>query len=330
MLGANFIFVVGSPRTGTTLAKEILNRHPRVHLFNELHFFEVLWEDRGRYGDLSTRESQDAAIEKLRAGIRITEKDPRLDAALAPDRLREEIPRAGGGYRGLLASILRTGAELSGAVHGGDSSPQDVLYLPLIHEWFPDAKIVGMVRDPRGFLSSYKASYLRQPQFARIYNPLTNSFLWRSYMAALLSAEEGPWGDKVHRLRYEDLVSEPEVMIRGLCDHLELDYDPRMIDVDRSNTSFVQDSPQRGITTGSRDRWRKELTKTEIWLGQRICGRMMDRFAYEKAPASPSAIALARILAQFPGRLLYLLFRGVKPFKMSKVRRALSLGVRHR
>jgi hypothetical protein len=330
MSGGHFVFVVGSPRTGTTLTKEILNRHPAVHLYNELHFFEVLWEDRARYGDLESPASQEAAIERLRAGIRITEKDPELDAALAPDRLHDALAREGGGYRGLLAAVLRTGAALHGATHGGDSSPQDVLYLPLIQEWFPDARIVGTVRDPRGFLSSYKAYRRRQPQFGRIYNPLTNAFLWRTYMTALLDAEAGAEGDRVLHYRYEDLVTEPEVLVRRLCDHLGLDYDPGMIDVERSNTSFVQDAPGRGITAGSRDRWRQELTPTEIWLAQRICGSLMDRFDYPRAAASPSPVALLRILAQFPGRLRYLLFRGVKPFKMSKVRRALSLGARHR
>ena len=40
------VFVVGAPRTGTTLVKEILNRHPRIHLFDEVHFFERVWDDR--------------------------------------------------------------------------------------------------------------------------------------------------------------------------------------------------------------------------------------------------------------------------------------------
>ena len=40
------IFVVGAPRTGTTLLKEVLNRHPQIHLFDEVHFFERIWDDR--------------------------------------------------------------------------------------------------------------------------------------------------------------------------------------------------------------------------------------------------------------------------------------------
>ena len=85
----------------------------------------------------------------------------------------------------------------------------------------------------------------------------------------------------------------------------------------------------KGIFSTSLDRWRTELTPTEIWLGERVFGRVMQDFGYKPASANgaprPALGELARILAILPGRLVNLLFRSGKPFKISKLKRVLSL-----
>jgi hypothetical protein len=330
------IFVVGAPRTGTTLVKEILNRHPRVHLFDEVHFFERVWDDRDRLGDLADEAGQLEAIGRLRRVVRDYGGDQAVADVLTVDAFRRRLDEEGGGYRGLLAALLKTGAELAGADHWGDSSPQDVLYLPTLFEWFPDARVVALVRDPRGFLCSCKNYFRRRiPGYRERYNPLTNGILWRSYMTALLDASRGAHGSAVRRIRYEDLVADPEREVRAICEHVGVEYRPVMLDVTRTNTSFADeaaaDSGDPQITSGivgtSRDRWRTELTRTEIWVGERVFGKPMRELGYEPAregAGAPSPWELFRIMAVLPGRLFNMLFRSPKPFRIAKVRRVLS------
>jgi hypothetical protein len=325
------VFVVGAPRTGTTLVKEILNRHPRIHLFDEVHFFERIWEDRGALGDLSTDASRRRAIERLLDLVRRFGSDQGVADALPADAYARRLVEAGAGYPNLARILLTTGAERVGASIWGDSSPQDLLYLGTILSWWPDAKIVALVRDPRGFLSSYKHYRRRNvATYRERYNPLPVSALWKSYMKALLEAERAPWGAAVMRLRYEDLVAEPEAQVRRLCAHVAVDYRPEMLDVDRANTSFVEgeaEGPPRGIFDTSRERWRTELTPTEIWLGERICGDVMRQLGYDPAATGtrPSVVELAKIAFFLPGRAFNLFFRTGKPFKWSKVGRVLAL-----
>jgi hypothetical protein len=326
------VFVVGAPRTGTTLVREILNRHPRIYLFDEVHFFERVWDDRQHLGDLKAPLSQTQAILRLREIVRDFGPDSQVAQVLTIEEYRRRLLGEGRRYATLLRILLRAGAELRGAEIWGDSSPQDVLYLPTILEWYPNARIVALVRDPRGFLSSYKNYYRRrEPTYRERYNPLTNSILWRSYMRAVLEAERSPASSSVLRLRYEDLTADPEAEVRRLCDHVGVEFDPAMIDVDRSNSSFALESgwpAGRGIYSSSTDRWRTELGPTEIWLGERIFAPVMTELGYRPVARSeglrPSPVELLRILAILPGRLYNMLFRSHKPFRLSKVRRVLS------
>lgn len=327
MTAARPVFVVGAPRTGTTLVKEVLNGHPRVWIFDEVHFFERVWDDRERIGDLRSPESRRRAFEILRAAVCRVGQD-RAVADLLPDaEFERRLEAEGGDYRGLLAALLKTGAETHGADFWGDSSPQDVLYVARIREWFPDARLVGLVRDPRGFLASYKNYWRRRvPTYRERYNPLTNSLLWKSYMSALLEAKRGPHAEAVMLLRYEDLVDDAETHVRRLCEHVGVEYDPAMVAVTTSNTSFGGGQTS-GIVATSRDRWRTELSPTEIWLGERIFGSVMRELGYEPAgrEVRPSPGGLLRIAALLPGRLFNMLFRSPKPFRLSKVRRVLEL-----
>ena len=150
-------------------------------------------------------------------------------------------------------------------------------------------------------------------------------------MTAVLESALEPWGASVLRLRYEDLVTDPEAHVRRLCAHAGLSYDPTMLDVPRSNSSFtpaVETSATRGISRAAVDRWRAELTPTEIWIVERITGRCMDQFGYERSlkdKARPSLFELIGIAAKLPTRLFNLLFRSHKPFRLAKVRRVFSL-----
>lgn len=330
--GSRPVFIVGAPRTGTTLVRDILNRHPRVHLFDEVHFFERIWDERARWGDLSDSDSRRAAIDRLRGVVHDFGSDKEVARVLTPEAFAERMQKEGGGYAGLLAALLKTGAELHGASIWGDSSPQDVLYLPKIFEWFPDARVVALVRDPRDFLSSHKNYHRRGvATYRERYNPLTNSVLWRTSMTAVIESAREPWAGSVLRMRYEDLVRDPEAQVESLCGHVGIEYDRAMLDVPRSNSSFTPDaetSAKRGISSGSVERWKTALTPTEIWIAERITGRCMQEFGYErsKSPAvQPSVFELTAIGAMLPGRLFNLLFRSHKPFRLVKVRRVFSL-----
>ena len=323
------IFVVGSPRNGTTLMKDLLNGHSRVYLFNELHFFERFWDRRDALGDLGEPVAFARAAEAVRAHAASHGTDADAARATTPEQFRVRAAAVGGGYAGLLRAALESTAAAHAADHWGDSSPQDVLYLETLAAWYPDVRIVGMARDPRSFLASYKNYHRRAAaNYRERYNPISNALLWRSYMAALLDAARGPLAHRIRVTRYEDVVSQPESEVRAVCAHVGIEFEPGMLAVSGGNSSYERGKGKPGVHTGSLDRWRSELTKTDIWLVERLCGPVMAELGYAAVCSTerirPNPVDLIGAIALVPQRLFNMLFRSRKPFHWRKLTAVLA------
>ncbi|PJA77072.1 hypothetical protein CO151_00555 [bacterium CG_4_9_14_3_um_filter_65_15] len=322
------IFVVGAPRTGTTLTMEILNNHSLVHLYNEVHYNERIADLIPCEEPLDPENLQKSAETLLaKSPWKHGGNDPASDLADLVTKAR----KLGGTHGAVLEAFLGAESAASGKIIWGDSSPQDVLYLDRLKDWYPDARFVGVVRDPRAYLASYKNYYRKQlKSYRNRFNPLANCLLWRSYMRALLAAKSGLFGASVHLLHYEDLVSHPEIEIRKLSEFLDLPYEETMHAVGRQNSSYIpvaEDSKNTGINAGSRDRWNTELTGAEIWLTQKIAGRELIELGYSPVPVTfrrEEFWSDIRTLNAMPGRVFNLLFRTGKPFTLAKLKRVLG------
>lgn len=160
------IFVVGAARSGTTLLQSMIGAHPDIALLGELHFFDQIM----RLKETLPEPFAAAAMAPLRQGILkchaiqfVPDFEPVLDRAL--ERLAA-MPAPT--YRDLFAQLLAAHGQLGGASRVGEKTPSNVRYLQELASYFPDAKIVHILRDPRDSISS------------RIRYPFTSSSVTRS------------------------------------------------------------------------------------------------------------------------------------------------------
>ena len=85
------------------------------------------------------------------------------------------------------------------------------------------------------------------------------------------------------------------------------------------------------ISSTSSDRWRQELSPTELWIGEKIYGETMELLGYERTkldggePPKPDAMELLKLGAVLPARAYNHIFNSHKPVKLSKVKRVFSL-----
>ena len=324
----DLIFIVGAPRTGTTLTRDILNRHPSVYLCNEVHFCErvldVVGSEAGSTPEGFARASR-LLVDAYSWSFRKTH--PQWGAETVGRRAQEH----GGGLESLLEVALVEEARRHGAVRAGDSSPQDVLYLETLAMWYPGARFIALVRDPRAYLASYKNYHRKNISTHRErYDPLANGMLWRSYMNRVLAARDHIDSDRFMILCYEELVRDPSTRVQELCHFLGLDFHSDLLNIDRQNSSYFsvdQDRSIRGITAASMDRWRSALSDTEIWLIEKIAAGPMREFGYEpesKGLHPRALLDLAAHAMRAPMRVRNLLFGTGKPFTWRRFRRALS------
>ncbi|MEJ2452406.1 MAG: sulfotransferase [Gammaproteobacteria bacterium] len=186
------IFIIGMPRSGTTLTEQILASHSQVHGAGELNELKFLIE---RACESHTQEFPQGLL-----GLNKTELSAIASTYL--ERLHAYAP---------------------GAPRITDKMPHNFLYLGLIHLLFPKAKIIHCLRNPMdNALSIYRALFARSHAYAYDLEELGQYYhLYQDLMAHWRELMPGGF----YELRYEDLVSDQETQTRRLLDYCELPWE---------------------------------------------------------------------------------------------------------
>jgi len=232
------IFIVGMPRSGSTLVEQILASHPMVEGIGEL--FEL-----GRIAeDVGGRDEAGAWVERA--------------AALGPD---------------MLAGLGRRYLELTGRYRRSarpfftDKMPANWQLASLIALILPDARIIDVRRHPVACCFSNFTTYFNRA--ARVPTDLRGwGAYYRDYVRAMDMVESWVPG-LVYRLQYERLIDDPEGEVRRLIDYLGLPFDPACLRFHETVRTIDTPSAQqvrRPLNRDGLDRWRHY----EPWLGPLI------------------------------------------------------------
>ena len=189
------IFVVGCPRSGTTMLRQILDSHPAISCGPETRF---LWGMRG------IEERNWASL----AGFGLTIDEWH-------DRVRE-----------LFESLHDHYARSQGKTRWADKSPDYALMLEYIEELYPECQVVHIVRDPSDVVQSWIRFYgVRSVRRA--------ARSWVRYVRAAHEFARSRPAHRALEVRYEDLVGDPEQSLRALFAWLGESWAPEVLDFDR-------------------------------------------------------------------------------------------------
>ncbi|MBN2799255.1 MAG: sulfotransferase [Deltaproteobacteria bacterium] len=210
-LGKRMFFVIGAPRSGTTLLMRMLNVHPEIatrpepHLITPLaHLGYYAHVDKAPYDPFQAHEAAKAFVSELPNG----EADY-LDALRA--------------YADTLYGRM---LEPTGKRYFLDKTPAYALVLPFLVKLYPDAVFVVLTRHPFAIFSSYAKSFFDDDWDAALrFNPVLERYV--PAMARFL--RDRPVKRLVH-VPYEELVTNPETHLRRICEAADLPYLPEMID----------------------------------------------------------------------------------------------------
>jgi len=155
-------------------------------------------------------------------------------------------------------------AESRGKSSWGQKTPRFVRHTELLHEHFPQARFVHLVRDPRAVVNSLIRSDVHRS------NAYHGSLRWRRDVSLGLATEER-YPDHTTTVYYEDLVRNPEVSLQTILRFLELPFDYEVLrhgdrgtDEYSSFYSNIHSQLNRSVTTEFVDKWKEQLTDTEI------------------------------------------------------------------
>lgn len=332
---SRLIFVVGNSRSGTTMMGRVLGGHRDVFTFNELHFFEQLWQPKTR-PETVTREVACGLASRLLT-IQRDGYYTQSDTAEYEDAAERITKHIGGTLTppAVFQAFIDHECARNNKTIGCDQTPRNLYYIEELLALYPEAHFVVMVRDPRDVLLSQKNRWKRRRLGAKGtpwwnalrtwagYHPVTISLLWRSGVAAGDRFRDDP---RVCVLRFEELLSDPEPQLKRVCESIGIAYDPAMLDVPRVGSSHQADRPtERGLDPGAAGRWKQGgLTRTELAVCQRIAAEHMARYGYDTEPVKASALSLAwcRVTWLFKSALaLALNFRRIRNLRESVRRR---------
>jgi len=297
------IFVVGASRSGTTLMHRILNSSSQIAITNENHFLGHLvpWEG-ARYrfrksGDLSDDENVRRLVDYLYSGgfqrdskhrpvsyhwlwiIEWVDKEDFLQRILDSDR----------SDRALFTIMMQVYADHFGKPIMGEKTPAHFRYVPTLMKWFPDGKVIHMLRDPRGVYVSdlrrrkklpvtFPFKQLQRFDFLlKFFIALQTTVVWFECVLRAASYRKR-YPNRYYLLKFEDLVTEPENHIRKLCDFLEVEFQDEMLKQEVVSVGFRW--KEFGFDEKAATRWKEHIDPwVNAWFSFWV-GSYLKKYGY--------------------------------------------------
>ena len=204
------VFLIGSPRSGSTLLSRILGAHTAIFAPEEPHLITPL-------AHLGFYDSVDSAP-----------YDP-IIARAAARALVPALPRGEADYLDALraySDAIYNGlaAQESNATLVLDKTPAYSLSLDFLSRLYPEARYLVLTRHPLAIWSSFVDSFFDgDDAAAHAHNPLLERYV--PAIARFLRTTRA----RVHRVDYEDLVQDPDASARQITDFLDIPFEPQMI-----------------------------------------------------------------------------------------------------
>lgn len=300
------IFIVGAPRSGTTLTAKILGRHSRIFMPGETHFFEDIYARRKELGDLHYPETRSKVLARLLTLYeRYYEREDqeRVNVLFSDETLLGALRGKCIDYREMFSCFMETQMRSLHKKRWGNNVPRDIFSIREILSFYPQAKIIVCVRDIRDFLLSYKYKWRvtgpsHVERLKKLYHPIVTSLLWKSSIKLLPLIQNVVSPKNIIVVQYGDLVQDPETVVRKICTVIGEEFEPDMLNVETHNSSLEQEA--KGIFSTSIDRWRTQLSQEEIFLAERIARDELAYLGYAVEPVKVSFPKLAGIIASTP------------------------------
>jgi hypothetical protein len=288
-------FIVGAPRSGTTMLRLMLDAHPELAIPPETGFLSLMPGLSG-WGNV-LRERFFQAVTTFPASAPAWD-DFQIPAEEFRARLGEIRPfRIAEGVR----LFYRLYAARFSKPRWGDKTPLYSRHLPAIQRLLPEARFIHIVRDGRDAAVS-----LRERWFSPGRDIAVQAAFWRDHVMA--ARQDGRACRHFLEIRFEDLVRDPEPVLRRICDFIALEPRPEMLRYPERAAQRLEEHGARhtadGVVLVSREErsrqqvhsrcppdpakigvWRRELSTGEARHFEEIAGDLLAVYGYVE-PAS--------------------------------------------
>ncbi|MFQ5598087.1 MAG: sulfotransferase [Nitrospiria bacterium] len=285
-----YLFVVGCPRSGTTLLQRMLDHHPQLAVANDTHFIPVGIQRRFNGADpLLTPDLVDRVVRYRRF--------PRLGISLEEAKRSAKTSET---YSTFVTALYDTYAQKQEKQYGGEKTPDYVKYLPMLHGLFPWVKTAHIIRDGRDVALS-ALEWAKEKKGPGRYvlwqeDPVAVCALWWHHHVSQGMQDGNALGPAHYfELRYESLSTEPQAVLSELSRFLDIPFSKKMVHYYEGKTRM--EAYKKGeisvkkawlpATPKLRD-WRKRMEERDLALFEALAGNLLSKLGYERAfPSIP-------------------------------------------
>ena len=267
------IFILGVPRSGTTLLRMMIDSHPEIMCGPEAHWItnqQVGWAPSLRSFTQFMTKNEWGAVK----GFKGVEED--LVYQLMANFINE---------------IMSVSARSHGKIQWAEKTPRNIIALPFLYRLFPHAKFVHIYRDGRDVALSTIGKWKTIPS-------MSDKNVKNNYKNALkrwVDWNQKFWKDakKINlnyiSVRYEDLVTSPQVEISKLLEFLEVAWSDRVLEPHAAEHDIITMQGEgmktffnrKSIDTASLYRWKKELNWLQKRTTKSIAEETLLKLGYE-------------------------------------------------
>lgn len=278
-------FIIGRPRSGTTLIRHLLDAHPNILIPSECNFILAL---SGKYShkkkfDRATLSSFLSDLRQTKAFSTLSIDNEQLEKNImsAPENIsyQQLCKRVHASYCSLHA---KDEIKLIGDKNPAYSSEN----FNLIFSLFPASKYIHIVRDYRDQIVSLMTGDFKLP------SPAFIAISWKKSMRTI-NRFKHQLPDSFYTLRYEDFVAEPEQQLQNICSFLGVTYHAEVFDYINKKEEYFLHQPNIRYKTihkslfnpVNRKRvgiWHEHLKGKQLAVIERIAGREGENAGYTK------------------------------------------------
>jgi hypothetical protein len=306
--GNPYVFLVGCPRSGTTLLQRMVNAHPLIAITPETHWIPKPYKKRTGLtaGGLVTPELISHLLE--------LPKFTRL--GIGRD---QHLQMIGNGQPISYASFVTGIFDLYGKAQGkalvGDKTPGYVKSISVLHALWRSARFVHIIRDGRDVclsVAKWRKTAYKQPGTFCTWadDSVSTAALWWEAMVRMGRQAGKSLGPVLYReIRYEALVDHPAEECAALCEFLGVPFDGAMLRFHEGRTKNDPNLDAKHawlpVTRGLRD-WRTQMPADDVERFEAAAGELLDELGYTRVFPRPrpetveGATRLRDLLTQDP------------------------------
>ena len=270
------VFVIGVDRSGTTLLSLMLDAHSQLLIPYESKFFARFYHQKDEFGDLQNVDNRIVLIKKILDEPSIKLWQPQVKLEDIDLEKCTSLPEC-------IEAVFYSYAMLQGKSIWGDKTPSYINGIHILNKLFPTARYIHIVRDGRDVASSLVRQEWGPCDF------ISSLRFWQERVSCARRLLRMLPDEQWIEIRFEDLVSEPEKILKSITDLLNIDYEETMVDgyIKKSElrvgdlVNTIHPNLKQRPSTKQAYKWKKNLSPADQAIAFEIAGKMLEQYHYE-------------------------------------------------